>query len=61
MKEELIKILKESGSLELNVHDDGYVDVVFKIDGEEILKTMTIDLIEEVEQAKSARESRAWV
>jgi hypothetical protein len=61
MKEELIKILKESGSLELNVHDDGYVDVVFKIDGEEILKTETIDLVEEVEQAKSARESRAWV
>lgn len=61
MKEELIKILKESGSLELNAHDDGYVDVVFKIDGEEILKTETIDLVEEVEQAKSARESRAWV
>lgn len=58
MKEELIKILKESGSLELNVHD-GYVDVVFKLDGEEILKTETIDLVEEVEQAKSARESRA--
>lgn len=61
MKEELIKILKESGSLELNVRDDGYVNVVFKIDGEEVMKTETIDLVGEVESAKSSYEAKFWV
>ena len=60
MKEELIKILKESASLELNVRDDGYVNVVLKIDNEEVLTTKTIDLVGEVESAKSSYEAKSW-
>ena len=59
-KSMLKQVLKESGSLDIKVDDYGYVMIKLKIDGEEILRSQSIDLLNEIKYAKDDREARAW-
>ena len=60
MKEELVKLLKQM-NLEIKVDDYGYVQATLSLDGEEILSSNSIDLLEEIQDAKDSKEASCWV
>ena len=60
LKSLLIDILKESGKLEIEVDEYGYVQISLSIDEQTILESNSIDLESEIKDAKSWKEAQAW-